>query len=152
MWAVCRVAGCDAVAATSPPALTPLRPTRGTGLLFPLLGFQLSGVHSDDALRNVRVGFQELCHPRRTHAVVCVETTAPTTGDCHGGPIRRRERRSILTTDQSDAGSAGIFSQRINQTQGAQVYSHGGPIGRRQPGPPHQTVGKRSEHEDAAES
>eukprot|EP00959_Pyramimonas_sp_CCMP1952_P304518 6373178-Pyramimonas_sp.AAC.1 len=31
-------------------------------------------------------------------------------------PIRRRRRRYILTTDQSDAGSAGIFSRRTNQS------------------------------------
>eukprot|EP00959_Pyramimonas_sp_CCMP1952_P418854 8774216-Pyramimonas_sp.AAC.1 len=30
----------------------------------------------------------------------------------HDGPIGRRTRGSILTTDQSDAGSAGIFSHR----------------------------------------
>eukprot|EP00976_Prorocentrum_cordatum_P100921 1192418-Prorocentrum_minimum.AAC.3 len=30
----------------------------------------------------------------------------------HGGPIRHRKRRYILTTDQSDAGSAGIFARR----------------------------------------
>eukprot|EP00959_Pyramimonas_sp_CCMP1952_P118416 2476102-Pyramimonas_sp.AAC.1 len=32
--------------------------------------------------------------------------------------------------DQSDAGSAGMFSQWTNQTQEAWVYSHDGPIGR----------------------
>eukprot|EP00959_Pyramimonas_sp_CCMP1952_P100062 2092454-Pyramimonas_sp.AAC.1 len=37
----------------------------------------------------------------------------------------------ILTTDQSDAGSAGIFSRRTNQTQEARVYSRYGPIRRR---------------------
>eukprot|EP00959_Pyramimonas_sp_CCMP1952_P419528 8787474-Pyramimonas_sp.AAC.1 len=52
----------------------------------------------------------------------------------HGGPIGRRKRGYILTTDQSDAGSAGISSRRINQTQEAQVSSHGGPIGRRKRG------------------
>eukprot|EP00959_Pyramimonas_sp_CCMP1952_P205838 4304564-Pyramimonas_sp.AAC.1 len=41
--------------------------------------------------------------------------------------------RDILTTDQSDAGSAGIISRRTNQTQEARmqsvrVYSHDGPI------------------------
>eukprot|EP00976_Prorocentrum_cordatum_P115433 1196010-Prorocentrum_minimum.AAC.1 len=45
----------------------------------------------------------------------------------HAGPIRRRKRRYILTPDQSDAGSAGIFSRRTHQTQEAQVYSHAGP-------------------------
>eukprot|EP00976_Prorocentrum_cordatum_P070915 1180118-Prorocentrum_minimum.AAC.1 len=34
-------------------------------------------------------------------------------------------------TDQSDTGSAGIFSRRTNRTQKAKVYSHGGPIRRR---------------------
>eukprot|EP00959_Pyramimonas_sp_CCMP1952_P348054 7290178-Pyramimonas_sp.AAC.1 len=38
------------------------------------------------------------------------------------------DRRYVLTADQSDAGSAGTFSRRTNQTQEAQVYSHGGPI------------------------
>eukprot|EP00976_Prorocentrum_cordatum_P112760 1195588-Prorocentrum_minimum.AAC.3 len=33
--------------------------------------------------------------------------------------------------DQSDAGSAGIFSRWTNQTQEARVYSHDGPIRRR---------------------
>eukprot|EP00976_Prorocentrum_cordatum_P048531 979737-Prorocentrum_minimum.AAC.1 len=33
----------------------------------------------------------------------------------------------ILTTDQSDAGSVGIFSRKTNQTQEAWVYSHDGP-------------------------
>eukprot|EP00976_Prorocentrum_cordatum_P084622 1185740-Prorocentrum_minimum.AAC.2 len=41
----------------------------------------------------------------------------------HGRPIRRRKRRYILTADQSDAGSAGIFSRQTNQTQKAPVYS-----------------------------
>eukprot|EP00959_Pyramimonas_sp_CCMP1952_P311324 6515414-Pyramimonas_sp.AAC.1 len=36
----------------------------------------------------------------------------------------------ILTADQSDAGSAGIFSRWSNQTQEVWVYSHRGPIGR----------------------
>eukprot|EP00959_Pyramimonas_sp_CCMP1952_P071073 1483741-Pyramimonas_sp.AAC.1 len=40
---------------------------------------------------------------------------------------------SILT-DQSDAGSAGIFSQRTNQTREARVYSHDRPIRRRKVG------------------
>eukprot|EP00976_Prorocentrum_cordatum_P112406 1195525-Prorocentrum_minimum.AAC.9 len=46
----------------------------------------------------------------------------------HDGPIGRRKRGYILTTDQSDAGSTVIFSQRTNRTQEAQVYSHDGPI------------------------
>eukprot|EP00959_Pyramimonas_sp_CCMP1952_P218498 4569983-Pyramimonas_sp.AAC.1 len=37
-------------------------------------------------------------------------------------------------TDRSDAGSAGILSQRTNQMQEARVYSHDGPIGRRKRG------------------
>eukprot|EP00959_Pyramimonas_sp_CCMP1952_P049401 1031970-Pyramimonas_sp.AAC.1 len=41
----------------------------------------------------------------------------------HDGPIRRGRRRYILTTDQSDAGSVGIFSRRTNQTREAWVYS-----------------------------
>eukprot|EP00976_Prorocentrum_cordatum_P015937 319458-Prorocentrum_minimum.AAC.1 len=41
------------------------------------------------------------------------------------------KRRYILTTDQSDARSAGIFSRRTHQTQEAQVYSHDGPIRRK---------------------
>eukprot|EP00976_Prorocentrum_cordatum_P062233 1176641-Prorocentrum_minimum.AAC.1 len=44
----------------------------------------------------------------------------------HGGPIRRRKRGYILTGDQSDAGSAGIFSRGTNQTQEAQIYSQDG--------------------------
>eukprot|EP00976_Prorocentrum_cordatum_P092968 1189171-Prorocentrum_minimum.AAC.3 len=40
-----------------------------------------------------------------------------------GRPIRRRKRGYILTTDQSDAGSAGTFSRRTNQTQEAWVHS-----------------------------
>eukprot|EP00959_Pyramimonas_sp_CCMP1952_P419140 8779627-Pyramimonas_sp.AAC.3 len=47
----------------------------------------------------------------------------------HDGPIGCRDRRYILTVDQSDAGIAGIFSQWTNRMQGSQVYSHGGPIG-----------------------
>eukprot|EP00959_Pyramimonas_sp_CCMP1952_P162867 3404867-Pyramimonas_sp.AAC.1 len=46
-------------------------------------------------------------------------------------PIRRRKRRYVLTADQSDAGSAGMFSRRTNQTREAQVYSQGGPIRRK---------------------
>eukprot|EP00959_Pyramimonas_sp_CCMP1952_P052084 1088602-Pyramimonas_sp.AAC.1 len=43
----------------------------------------------------------------------------------HNGPIRRKKRRRkkhgyILTMDQSDARSEGIFSQWTNQTQEAQ--------------------------------
>eukprot|EP00959_Pyramimonas_sp_CCMP1952_P188488 3941973-Pyramimonas_sp.AAC.1 len=34
----------------------------------------------------------------------------------------------ILTREQSDAGSAGIFSRGTNRTQEARVYSHEGPI------------------------
>eukprot|EP00976_Prorocentrum_cordatum_P032643 664712-Prorocentrum_minimum.AAC.1 len=49
----------------------------------------------------------------------------------HDGPVRRRKRRYTRTTDLSDAGSAGIFSRRTNQTQKARVYYHDGPIGRR---------------------
>eukprot|EP00976_Prorocentrum_cordatum_P030725 625339-Prorocentrum_minimum.AAC.2 len=49
----------------------------------------------------------------------------------HYGPIGRRPRGYILTTDQSDAGRAGILSRRTNRTQAARVYSHDGPIGRR---------------------
>eukprot|EP00959_Pyramimonas_sp_CCMP1952_P432950 9066376-Pyramimonas_sp.AAC.1 len=40
----------------------------------------------------------------------------------------------IPTTDQSDAGSAGVFPRRTNQMQAARVYSHDGPIGRRKRG------------------
>eukprot|EP00959_Pyramimonas_sp_CCMP1952_P022765 478304-Pyramimonas_sp.AAC.1 len=35
----------------------------------------------------------------------------------------------ILTTDQSDAVYAGIFSQRTNRTQCMRLFSHDGPIG-----------------------
>eukprot|EP00959_Pyramimonas_sp_CCMP1952_P294976 6169686-Pyramimonas_sp.AAC.1 len=49
----------------------------------------------------------------------------------HGRPIRRRNRRYILTADQSHAGSAGIFSRQTNHTQDAPGYSHGRPITRR---------------------
>eukprot|EP00959_Pyramimonas_sp_CCMP1952_P089383 1869740-Pyramimonas_sp.AAC.1 len=49
----------------------------------------------------------------------------------HDGPIRRNTRGYILTTDQSDAGRAGIFSRHTNRTQAARVYSHDGPIERR---------------------
>eukprot|EP00959_Pyramimonas_sp_CCMP1952_P300640 6288582-Pyramimonas_sp.AAC.1 len=48
----------------------------------------------------------------------------------HDGPIRRRKHGYILTTDQSDAGSAGIFSRWTDRTQEAWVYSHDGPIRR----------------------
>eukprot|EP00959_Pyramimonas_sp_CCMP1952_P162160 3390432-Pyramimonas_sp.AAC.1 len=48
----------------------------------------------------------------------------------HDGPIgRSREVRAYcLTTDQSDAGSAGIFSRRTNRTQEVRAYSHNGPV------------------------
>eukprot|EP00959_Pyramimonas_sp_CCMP1952_P334149 6997955-Pyramimonas_sp.AAC.1 len=42
----------------------------------------------------------------------------------HGGPIGCRTRRYILTTDQSDAGSAGIFSWWTNQTRRLHSRSH----------------------------
>eukprot|EP00959_Pyramimonas_sp_CCMP1952_P252784 5280951-Pyramimonas_sp.AAC.1 len=45
----------------------------------------------------------------------------------HNGPIGRRKRGYILTTDQLDAGHEGIFSRRTNQTQDTRVYSHDGP-------------------------
>eukprot|EP00976_Prorocentrum_cordatum_P065602 1177969-Prorocentrum_minimum.AAC.3 len=57
-----------------------------------------------------------------------------TTKYSHDGPIRRRERGYILTMDQSDVGSVGIFSRWTNQMQDAQVYSHDGPIRRRERG------------------
>eukprot|EP00976_Prorocentrum_cordatum_P077345 1182651-Prorocentrum_minimum.AAC.1 len=38
-------------------------------------------------------------------------------GYSHDGPIGRRKHGYILTTDQSDAGSTGTFSRRINRTQ-----------------------------------
>eukprot|EP00976_Prorocentrum_cordatum_P064877 1177670-Prorocentrum_minimum.AAC.1 len=40
----------------------------------------------------------------------------------------------ILTADQSDTRSTGIFSRRTNQTQETRVYSHGGPIRHRKHG------------------
>eukprot|EP00959_Pyramimonas_sp_CCMP1952_P117889 2465157-Pyramimonas_sp.AAC.1 len=40
---------------------------------------------------------------------------------------QRMKRGYILTMDQSDAGSAGIYSQWTNQTQEARVYSHRDP-------------------------
>eukprot|EP00976_Prorocentrum_cordatum_P006824 137157-Prorocentrum_minimum.AAC.1 len=46
----------------------------------------------------------------------------------------RTENGYILTTDQLDAGSVGIFLRWTNQTQEAWVYSHDGPIGRRKRG------------------
>eukprot|EP00976_Prorocentrum_cordatum_P095392 1190150-Prorocentrum_minimum.AAC.2 len=52
----------------------------------------------------------------------------------HGGPIGHRKCGYILTADQSDAGSVGIFLRRTNQTQEVWVYSHGGPIRRRKCG------------------
>eukprot|EP00959_Pyramimonas_sp_CCMP1952_P000876 17426-Pyramimonas_sp.AAC.2 len=42
----------------------------------------------------------------------------------YGGPQGERITPCSLTTDQSDAGGVGIFSQRTNQTQKAWVYSH----------------------------
>eukprot|EP00976_Prorocentrum_cordatum_P049832 1005296-Prorocentrum_minimum.AAC.2 len=73
------------------------------------------------------------------HAAAFAFTSPPTVRSAlrvksvysHGGPIRRRKRGHILTADQSDAGSAGKFSRRTNQTQEAQVNSHDGPIRRR---------------------
>eukprot|EP00959_Pyramimonas_sp_CCMP1952_P473258 9501432-Pyramimonas_sp.AAC.1 len=46
-----------------------------------------------------------------------------TSGTCSpaNGPIIRRKHGYILTTDQSYAGSAGIFSRRTNHTQKARV-------------------------------
>eukprot|EP00959_Pyramimonas_sp_CCMP1952_P307175 6429196-Pyramimonas_sp.AAC.1 len=52
----------------------------------------------------------------------------------HDGPIIRRKRRHILTTDQSYAGSAGMLSRRANHTQEARAYSHDGPIIRKKRG------------------
>eukprot|EP00959_Pyramimonas_sp_CCMP1952_P474847 9503878-Pyramimonas_sp.AAC.1 len=49
-------------------------------------------------------------------------------------PIRRRKRRYILTTVQSGAGSANIFSRQSNQAQEARIYSHDDPIRRRKRG------------------
>eukprot|EP00976_Prorocentrum_cordatum_P094901 1189969-Prorocentrum_minimum.AAC.3 len=43
-------------------------------------------------------------------------------------------RGYILTTDQSEAGCAGIFSRRTTRRQDAWVYSHDGPIGGRMRG------------------
>eukprot|EP00976_Prorocentrum_cordatum_P043609 882349-Prorocentrum_minimum.AAC.1 len=48
--------------------------------------------------------------------------------------------------DQSDAGSAGIFSRWTNQTQDARVYSHDGPIRRRKCG----YILRPSAHHDGA--
>eukprot|EP00976_Prorocentrum_cordatum_P068418 1179125-Prorocentrum_minimum.AAC.2 len=50
------------------------------------------------------------------------------TSHSRDGPIRRRPCGYIPTTDQSNAGSVGIFSRRTNQTQEVWVYSHDGPI------------------------
>eukprot|EP00959_Pyramimonas_sp_CCMP1952_P061093 1276736-Pyramimonas_sp.AAC.1 len=51
--------------------------------------------------------------------------------------LARRSRPNscgyILMPDQSDTGSVGIFSCRINQTQEVWVYSHVGPIAARAP-------------------
>eukprot|EP00976_Prorocentrum_cordatum_P048385 976960-Prorocentrum_minimum.AAC.1 len=44
------------------------------------------------------------------------------------GTSRCRMRGYILTTEQSDAGCAGIFSRRAKQMQDARVYSRDGPI------------------------
>eukprot|EP00976_Prorocentrum_cordatum_P114130 1195808-Prorocentrum_minimum.AAC.1 len=54
----------------------------------------------------------------------------PITNDSRHGSIfaARRGPGYILTADQSVAGSAGILSRRTNQSQGARVYSHDGPI------------------------
>eukprot|EP00976_Prorocentrum_cordatum_P063832 1177242-Prorocentrum_minimum.AAC.1 len=46
--------------------------------------------------------------------------------------VRRAE--ICVRTDRSNAESAGIFSRRTNQTQEARVYSHDGPIRRRKRG------------------
>eukprot|EP00959_Pyramimonas_sp_CCMP1952_P465777 9488906-Pyramimonas_sp.AAC.5 len=59
---------------------------------------------------------------------VLVEPSRPGFGpdpDSRGG----RFRANILTTGQSYAGSAGIFSRRTHHTREARVYSHDGPIG-----------------------
>eukprot|EP00976_Prorocentrum_cordatum_P048273 974478-Prorocentrum_minimum.AAC.3 len=40
----------------------------------------------------------------------------------HDGPIRRRKHGYVRTTDQSDAGSTGIFSRWTSHTQEARVY------------------------------
>eukprot|EP00976_Prorocentrum_cordatum_P088176 1187202-Prorocentrum_minimum.AAC.5 len=45
--------------------------------------------------------------------------------EVEGGPIRRRKRRYILTTGQSEAGSVGIFSRQPNRTQEAHLESRG---------------------------
>eukprot|EP00976_Prorocentrum_cordatum_P051673 1043241-Prorocentrum_minimum.AAC.1 len=45
--------------------------------------------------------------------------------------VQQHLRRHILTTYQSDAGSAGVFSRWTNRTQEAWVCSHDGPITRR---------------------
>eukprot|EP00959_Pyramimonas_sp_CCMP1952_P086544 1810341-Pyramimonas_sp.AAC.1 len=42
--------------------------------------------------------------------------------------------RRLLRLNQSDAGSAGIFSRRTDRTQDVRVYSHDGPIGHRKRG------------------
>eukprot|EP00959_Pyramimonas_sp_CCMP1952_P062331 1303165-Pyramimonas_sp.AAC.1 len=46
----------------------------------------------------------------------------------HDGPIRCRTCGYVLTTDQSDAGRAGMFSQRTSQMQDVWVCSHDRPI------------------------
>eukprot|EP00976_Prorocentrum_cordatum_P082342 1184773-Prorocentrum_minimum.AAC.2 len=48
----------------------------------------------------------------------------------HDGPIGRRKCGIVLTTDQPDAESAGLFSRRTNRTQKVRDCSHHGPIGR----------------------
>eukprot|EP00959_Pyramimonas_sp_CCMP1952_P277988 5810976-Pyramimonas_sp.AAC.1 len=64
-------------------------------------------------------------------------TAKPVRHEAHG-PIRRRKRRYILTTDQSDTGNAGLFSRRTNQTQEAQLN---GPCSCL-PSAPHTTIGE----------
>eukprot|EP00959_Pyramimonas_sp_CCMP1952_P109179 2283336-Pyramimonas_sp.AAC.2 len=58
----------------------------------------------------------ELASP--TLALFCARAPSGP-NNSHNGPIRRRKRGYILTMDQSNAGSAGIFSRRTNQTQEA---------------------------------
>ena len=57
---------------------------------------------------------------------------APMTSTCC--QVRNKNDSDILTADQSDVGSGGIFARRTNRTREAGVYSHDGPIGRRKPG------------------
>eukprot|EP00976_Prorocentrum_cordatum_P036122 735000-Prorocentrum_minimum.AAC.1 len=49
----------------------------------------------------------------------------------HDGPIGRRKRGYVLTTDQSDAGHVGIFSRRTDRT----VVPHNGALGALSPHP-----------------